>query len=426
MKVVHYLNQFFAGLGGEQAASAEPVRLHGAIGPGRGLGIEIVQTFACGDDYFGEHEESALGRLLGWLEEDHPDVLVCGPAFDAGRYGYACGVLAREAARRGFAVVSGMHPENPGVLAAEGGAYIVPTGATVTSMKETLPKMAALTKKVGSGEPVGPPDEEGYLPRGLRRNQVQSRTGAERTIDMLLSKLAGHATTEVEPPADTVAPPDPVPDLRAATIALVTESGFVPKGNPDGLPSRRSHVWLRYPLGETKSFDPTHYQTVHGGFDTTAANDDPNRLVPLDAVRELETEGRIGRLFGEFYTTTGVDTPIASAARFGQEIAKELKDAGVEAVLLTGTCGTGTRCGSTLAKEIERTGIPAVFVTALPTIATMVGANRILRGVSITHPTGDPELSATDEAALRKRIVERAIEMLETDVGPRTVWELEP
>ena len=29
-------------------------------------------------------------------------------------------------------------------------------------------------------------------------------------------------------------------------------------------------------------------------------------------------------------------------------------------------------------------GIATVFVTALPTIAQMVGANRVLRGVSIT------------------------------------------
>jgi glycine/betaine/sarcosine/D-proline reductase family selenoprotein B len=62
-------------------------------------------------------------------------------------------------------------------------------------------------------------------------------------------------------------------------------------------------------------------------------------------------------------------------------------------------------------------------VTALPTIARMVGANRILRGVSITHPTGDPSLGATDELAERRRIVERALAMLSADVDPLTVWE---
>jgi glycine reductase complex component B subunit gamma len=69
-----------------------------------------------------------------------------------------------------------------------------------------------------------------------------------------------------------------------------------------------------------------------------------------------------------------------------------------------------------LAKEIERAGIPTVFVTSLPTIATMIGANRILRGPAITHPLG------LDEGE-RRRIVERALEMLETEVEPMTVWE---
>ena len=38
MTVVHYLNQFFAGLGAEEAAGHEPVRLEGPQGPGRALG----------------------------------------------------------------------------------------------------------------------------------------------------------------------------------------------------------------------------------------------------------------------------------------------------------------------------------------------------------------------------------------------------
>jgi glycine reductase complex component B subunit gamma len=69
-----------------------------------------------------------------------------------------------------------------------------------------------------------------------------------------------------------------------------------------------------------------------------------------------------------------------------------------------------------LAKEIERVGIPAVYVTSLPTVATMIGANRIVRGPAITHPFG------LDEAE-RRRIVERALELLETEVESNTVWE---
>jgi glycine/betaine/sarcosine/D-proline reductase family selenoprotein B len=70
-----------------------------------------------------------------------------------------------------------------------------------------------------------------------------------------------------------------------------------------------------------------------------------------------------------------------------------------------------------LAKEIERAGIPTVYVTSLPTVATMIGANRIVRGRAITHPFGM-------EADERRRIVERALELLETEVEPNTVWEV--
>jgi len=76
---------------------------------------------------------------------------------------------------------------------------------------------------------------------------------------------------------------------------------------------------------------------VHGGFDVTLANEDPNRLVPLDTVRGLERDGRVGRVHESLYTTTGNGTPVVVATRFGQEIAGELRDAGVQAVLLSGT-----------------------------------------------------------------------------------------
>jgi glycine/betaine/sarcosine/D-proline reductase family selenoprotein B len=71
-----------------------------------------------------------------------------------------------------------------------------------------------------------------------------------------------------------------------------------------------------------------------------------------------------------------------------------------------------------LAKEIERVGIPTVYVTSLPTVATMIGANRIVRGPAITHPFGL-------DAGERRRIVERALSLLETDVEPNTVWEVD-
>jgi len=233
--------------------------------------------------------------------------------------------------------VTAMTPDNPGVLAAEGAAFIMPTSSNITEMRKVLPQIADLAARLAEAGSIGNAEDEGYLPRGLRTNIRADRTGAARALDRLLSKLAGETSTEVVPPADRVQAPPAVPDPSAATLALVTEAGCVPLGNPDRLPSRRAHLWLRYSLEGVASLGADAYQTVHAGFDSTVANLDPDRLVPLDAVRELEAEGRIGRLHQTFYTTTGVDMPVAVAMKFGQEIAAELHQAGVQAVILTGT-----------------------------------------------------------------------------------------
>jgi glycine reductase complex component B subunit gamma len=343
VNAVHYLNQFFAGLGGEEAAETSPTRLEGVAGPGQGLapeleGATIVATLACGDDYFAEREQQALDELCALLEQENPTVLIAGPAFGSGRYGYACGRFAKAASERlGIPVVAGMHEENPGVAAAEGRAYIVPTDSRVSGMRDALPRMARLASRLIAGAEVGSPAEEGYLPRGFRRNRRADRSGAERAVDLLLAKLAGETRSEVAGGFDRVAAPPPVPDLAAALVALVTEAGCVPQGNPDRLPSIRAQSWLRYSLGGEHSLAPDRYESVHGGFDVSLANEDPNRLVPLDVVDSLREEGRIGRLHDFFYTTTGNGTPVAVATRFGEEIAHELKEAGVEAVLLSGT-----------------------------------------------------------------------------------------
>jgi glycine reductase complex component B subunit gamma len=343
VRAVHYLNQFFAGLGGEEAAETPPTRLEGAVGPGRGLapaleGVEIVATVACGDDYFGEHEEHALEQLCELVGQEEPGVLIAGPAFGSGRYGYACGTIAKAVAERfSIPVVAGMHEENPGVRAADGRAYIVPTESRVSGMRDALPRMARLASALAAGRELGSPEDEGYLPRGFRRNRHTGKTGAERAIELLLGKLAGKTRSEVAAGFDRVVPPEPVAELSDALLALVTEAGCVPQGNPDRLPSIRAQAWLRYRLDGERSLSPERYESVHGGFDVSLANEDPNRLVPLDVVRMLQDEGRVGRLHDFFYTTTGNGTPVASATRFGQEIAADLKEAGVEAVLLSGT-----------------------------------------------------------------------------------------
>jgi glycine reductase len=204
-------------------------------------------------------------------------------------------------------------------------------------MRTVLPVMAGLAARLGAGETLGPPEEEGYLPRALRANVRADRSGAARALDLALARLGGEAETEVAPTGDRVPPPPAIADVAGVTVALVTEAGCVPQGNPDRLLTRHAHTWLRYPITGVASLGRDRFESVHAGFDTTVANADPNRLVPLDAARALASQGRIGALHEEFFTTSGVDTPVATAAKFGQEMAEEFRAAGVQAVILTGT-----------------------------------------------------------------------------------------
>ena len=79
-----------------------------------------------------------------------------------------------------------------------------------------------------------------------------------------------------------------------------------------------------------------------------------------------------------------------------------------------------------IAVEIEKVGLPIVQITAVPTVAQMVGVNRILRGQTVPCVVGDSSLTENQEISLRRRIVSRVIEILQMDaVGPSMVFTLD-
>jgi glycine reductase len=145
------------------------------------------------------------------------------------------------------------------------------------------------------------------------------------------------AGTELALPAfEPVTPPEPLLDLAHAKIALVTEGGLVPQGNPDRLATGWSERWSSYPVADLVAH-PEQFQAIHGGYDTTHVNRSPFRLVPADVVMDLVAEGRIGQVHDRYYVTAGMATPVENARRMGQEIAEQLKQDGVDAVILTAT-----------------------------------------------------------------------------------------
>ncbi len=56
-------------------------------------------------------------------------------------------------------------------------------------------------------------------------------------------------------------------------------------------------------------------------------------------------------------------------------------------------------------------------------ISVSVGANRIIPTVAIPYPLGNPSLSPAEEKTLRRKLVERALLALSTDVDGQTVFE---
>lgn len=76
-----------------------------------------------------------------------------------------------------------------------------------------------------------------------------------------------------------------------------------------------------------------------------------------------------------------------------------------------------------MVKEIERAGLPVVHMCTVTPISMTVGANRIIPAIAIPHPLGNPALTAADEKKLRRRLVEKALKALTTEVDGQTIFK---
>ena len=345
-KVIHYINQFYAGIGGEEKADYQPEIREGVVGPGMALKgafkgeAEIVATVICGDSYFASNMDEASAKILDMMRTYKPDAFIAGPAFNAGRYGTACGAMCAAVAKEfNIPVISGMYPENPGVEMYKKSAWIVETPDNAVGMRKAVPAMAKLALKLLKGEPVGKPEAEGYIERGVRKNMFYDKLAAERCVDMFVSKLKGESfETEYKMPVfDRVEPQPAVKDMAHATIALVTSGGICPKGNPDHIEASSASKFGEYDLTGVMDLTSETHCTAHGGYDATYADQDADRVLPVDVLRDLEREGVIGKLHNKFYATVGNGTSVANAKKFGAEIVNRLVADGVTAVILTST-----------------------------------------------------------------------------------------
>lgn len=349
-KGILYINQFFAGIGGEDTADYKPEIRAEKVGPAVAYAnhlkgeVEITHTIICGDNFMGSNPDEAINIILGFLEDKEFDIFFAGPAFRAGRYGVACGKICKAVQDKfKVPVITSMNDENPGVDMFRKDMYIFKGGPSAAAMGKDTLAMSKFALKLLKGEETLPASEEGYFGRGVRKQiwRKDNIPATERVMDMLLKKIKGEPfTSELIIPKKelvTIAQPVTKEELSKLQVAVVTSGGIVPVGNPDRIQSASATKWGKYDISGKDDLVEGEYMTIHAGFDPAAANEDPDRIVPLDVLRAYEKEGKIGGIYKYFYSTVGTGTTQAEAARMGREIADELTEAGIKVALLVST-----------------------------------------------------------------------------------------
>jgi len=346
-KAIVYLNQFFGQVGGEDKADFKPEIREGLVGASMEFDRQlqnatVTHTIICGDNHMGSNEEDAVAEIMSFLEDKEFDLFIAGPAFQAGRYGNACGVISLAVKEKyDIPVLSSMHIENPGVEMFKKDMVIFPGGKSAAAMRKDIKKIVKYADKILAGETLGTAEEEGYYTRGIRHQiwREDKKCAADRVIDMLLKKVNGEEfETELPiPKMDMVPIATPIADLSKAKIAVLTTGGIVPMDNPDRIQSASATRWGKYDVAGMDRLEGGIFKTIHAGYDPAAADADPNVCVPVDAFRAYEKDGKIGELYQYFYSTVGTGTTQAEAARMGKEIVAELISAGVNGVIMTST-----------------------------------------------------------------------------------------
>ncbi len=343
--IVYYINQFFGRIGGEESANVGLTVQSGAIGPAMavkeflGERGEVLATIICGDNYFIENENKVKEEIIQLVKQYSPKLVLAGPAFNAGRYGVACGEICKTIQDElGIPAVTAMYKENPGVELYRKHVAIVKTANNARAMKTAISQMIQIGEKLLQNE-ILDPEEDNYFSKGVKRNYISDKTAAERAVEMLVNKITGKEyRSEIRlPEFESVPEPPPVKDLKNSIIALTTDGGLYPKGNPDKVESAGATKYGKYSIEGIEKLNSTEYEVCHRGYDNSCINEDPNRLVPVDVMSDFVKEGLIGSLYPYYFSTTGVMTNLENSRKIGKQIAHELSKGGVDAVIHTST-----------------------------------------------------------------------------------------
>ena len=118
---------------------------------------------------------------------------------------------------------------------------------------------------------------------------------------------------------------------------MMTSGGLVPRGNPDGQVRGGSTRWWKYSIDGLSGLSAEEWESIHRGFFVGITNEEPNYVMPLDVMRQLEDAGGIAEIHPTAISVSGVGTHVSDSIRIGDEMAEYLQAERVDGALLVAT-----------------------------------------------------------------------------------------
>ena len=205
-------------------------------------------------------------------------------------------------------------------------------------------------------------------------------------------------------------------DLASATVTLVCATGvFLPDQEPFPAEDPGDITYRIIPADA----DVATMRIVHGHYDHTEADADPNIVFPLETLRELAAEGVIGAVNDKHYSY-GFTTRLRELYETTfPDIADRIERSKTKLVVLLAGCPeTCHRSIGNLAREIEARGVPTIIISASPAATESVRPPRAMTwdGAAIGRIVG-----RAGDRETHKRVVRAALQMFTHDTPPGKV-----
>jgi D-proline reductase (dithiol) PrdB len=156
----------------------------------------------------------------------------------------------------------------------------------------------------------------------------------------------------------------------------------------------------------------------HPYFDSAELEQDIDAIFPLTRLRELQQQGLIRCVAPQHYSFMGVIPHWGRLERLAEDIARQLRSAGVDVVLLTPGSPICHHSLAIIQRGLEAGGLATISLTIEPEIMKLV---KVPRSMVVDFPPGCP-VGEPGEHEKQRKVVQEALEYLTTMMQPGTIW----